>query len=98
VSSNNICVSRIRDDVLLFEGANKGKVELVRKIIDKVKNLIEGVQLHCYPDPVVVNIVSRFLSVFVMLHRKPQYLKIFATNSNVYIYIYIYIYIYEILT
>jgi hypothetical protein len=74
-----------------FEGAHEEKVELVRNVTDKVKNLIEGMKMHCRPDPVVVNIVSRFLSVFVMLYRKPQYLKIFATHSNIYIYIYIYI-------
>jgi hypothetical protein len=92
-SSNYICISRIRDDVLLFEGANEDKVGLVRNVIDKVKNVIERAQMHCRPDPAVVNIVSRFLSVFIMFYRKPQYLKIFATNSNIYIYTHTYIYI-----
>jgi hypothetical protein len=53
--------------VLLFEGANEEKVELVRNITDKVNILIERVQMYCRPDPFVVNTVSRFLSVFVML-------------------------------
>ena len=48
--------------------------------------------MHRRSDPlVVVNIVSRYLSVSVMLYRKPQHLKVFATNSNVCVYIYIYI-------
>jgi hypothetical protein len=86
-------VSRIRDNVFLFEGANEDRVMLVRNVTDKVKNLIERVQMQCRPDTVIVRIVSRFLSVFVMLYRKPQYQKLFATSSNVYIYIYIYIYV-----
>jgi hypothetical protein len=57
----------------LFEGANEKKVELVRNVIDKVKNLIEGMQMHRRPDPFVVNIVSRYLSVSVMSCRKPQH-------------------------
>jgi hypothetical protein len=65
-------ISGIRDYILLlFEGANEQKVQPVRNVIDKVKNLIDGVQMHCSSDPVVINIISRFLSVFVMLYRKP---------------------------
>ena len=80
-------MSGIRDYVFLFEREIEEKVQLVRNVVDKVKNLIEWVQLYCRSDPVVVNIVSRFLSVFEMLYRKPQYLKIFANNNNV-IYMY----------
>ena len=30
---------------------NEEKVELVRNVVDKVKNLIEGVKMHCSPLP-----------------------------------------------